>query len=107
MHGFGRYEYADGGVYEGSWVDSKMHGKGTYTFANGNVYEGEWSKDAKQGYGVLQYVNGERYEVSGLVCLDCAVSLSFFCFSLADLSFCFVSSPRAIGKTTTRTVKER
>jgi hypothetical protein len=28
MHGKGKYEYADGGTYEGEWVDGKMHGKG-------------------------------------------------------------------------------
>ena len=69
-------QYDDGGIYEGSWVDSKMHGKGTYTFANGNVYEGEWTNDAKHGFGILQYVNGERYEVSrnGSFCV-------FFLFS--------------------------
>lgn len=36
MHGMGRYVYADGGVYEGQWVNSKMHGKGVYVFPNGN-----------------------------------------------------------------------
>ena len=25
-----RYQYADGGVYEGDWQDGKMHGRGTY-----------------------------------------------------------------------------
>jgi len=30
MHGYGRYVYADGGVYEGQWVDSKMSGKGEW-----------------------------------------------------------------------------
>ena len=25
-----RYQYADGGVYEGDWHDGKMHGKGIY-----------------------------------------------------------------------------
>ena len=27
---FARYQYADGGVYEGDWHDGKMHGKGIY-----------------------------------------------------------------------------
>ena len=35
MHGYGKYFYSDGGVYEGEWVDGKMHGRGLYTFANG------------------------------------------------------------------------
>ena len=61
-HGYGKYFYADGGVYEGEWVNGKMHGRGVYTFPNGNKYDGEWLDDVKDGYGVLQYVNGERYE---------------------------------------------
>ena len=28
MQGQGTYKYADGGIYEGQWLDSKMHGKG-------------------------------------------------------------------------------
>jgi hypothetical protein len=36
MHGWGKYFYADGGVYEGEWCDGKMHGKGVYVFPNGN-----------------------------------------------------------------------
>ena len=38
MHGFGKYQYADGGVYEGQWLQGKMHGAGTYLFPNHNVY---------------------------------------------------------------------
>ena len=41
MEGYGRYEYGDGGAYEGDWVDGFMHGRGVYVFPNGNVYEGE------------------------------------------------------------------
>ena len=75
MHGWGRYIYSDGGIYEGEWIGGKvnqeliacliklqMHGKGTYIFPNGNKYEGEWLEDVKCGYGVLYYVNGEKYE---------------------------------------------
>lgn len=36
MHGWGKYFYQDGGVYEGEWCDGKMHGKGVYVFPNGN-----------------------------------------------------------------------
>lgn len=39
---FGRYVYADGGVYEGQWVDSKMCGKGYYVFPNGNKVRTTW-----------------------------------------------------------------
>jgi hypothetical protein len=42
---FGRYVYADGGVYEGQWVDSKMCGKGYYVFPNGNKVSAHTHKE--------------------------------------------------------------
>ena len=29
-NGWGVYQWSDGGVYEGDWVDGLKHGKGTY-----------------------------------------------------------------------------
>lgn len=60
MQGSGKYQYADGGVFEGDWQDGRMHGKGVYLFPNGNRYEGDWVGDMKEGYGILTYHNGER-----------------------------------------------
>lgn len=48
MNGRGTYQYSDGSVYEGSWVDSKMHGKGVYAYPNHDRYEGEFADDMKQ-----------------------------------------------------------
>jgi hypothetical protein len=39
-HGFGIYNYLDGGRFEGEWVDDRIQGKGKSVYANGNVYEG-------------------------------------------------------------------
>ena len=50
MHGFGRYEYADGSAYEGELVDGKLHGRGVYTSA-AYKYDGEWQEDIR-GVGV-------------------------------------------------------
>jgi hypothetical protein len=41
------YTYADGGVYEGDWVNSKAEGKGKLTLADGTVYEGDWVNDLR------------------------------------------------------------
>ena len=40
-HGQGVYHYADGGRYEGTWVDDRIEGTGTSYYANKNVYEGQ------------------------------------------------------------------
>ena len=36
------YTYADGGRFEGEWIDDKVHGRGVSVYASGNRYEGEW-----------------------------------------------------------------
>ena len=41
-HGYGVYTYADGGRFEGEWIDDKVHGRGVSVYASGNRYEGEW-----------------------------------------------------------------
>ena len=41
-HGYGVYTYADGGRFEGEWIDDKVHGRGVSVYASGNCYEGEW-----------------------------------------------------------------
>lgn len=35
-HGFGVYSYADGGTFEGEWIDDKVHGRGVSKYASGN-----------------------------------------------------------------------
>ena len=35
-HGRGRYEYADGGGFEGVWVDDRIGDIGVRTFVNGD-----------------------------------------------------------------------
>lgn len=39
------YAAPDGGIaekFEGDWSDGKMHGFGKYLYADGGVFEGEW-----------------------------------------------------------------
>ena len=35
-HGYGVYSYADGGRFEGEWIDDKVHGRGVSIYASGN-----------------------------------------------------------------------
>ena len=40
MHGKGTFNFADGGVYKGEFINDKICGKGEQKYANGDVYEG-------------------------------------------------------------------
>ena len=33
------------------------HGYGKYTYENGNIYEGQWKDDKKEGFGTFYYYN--------------------------------------------------
>lgn len=50
-HGEGRYTWATGAQYDGSFLNDKMHGKGKYTFVDGRVYEGDFVNDERHGQG--------------------------------------------------------
>ena len=51
--GVGNCTYADGSVYEGSWLNGTRHGKGKYTFSNGAIYDGMWEHNMMHGKGKL------------------------------------------------------
>jgi hypothetical protein len=66
-HGPGVMFFADGETrYEGDWVEGKRHGRGRLIFSDDDdhphFYDGEWFNDAKHGRGVFQYPNGDTYE---------------------------------------------
>src|SRR3989344_5325436 len=48
-HGRGINTWADGGRYEGGYVDGKKHGHGIYTWPNGDRYEGECEQNLMHG----------------------------------------------------------
>ena len=56
--GQGRYEFANGAVYEGEFVLSKFEGEGKYTSQNGSVYVGTFHNDRRHGYGVYTTPGG-------------------------------------------------
>lgn len=61
-HGKGKYTYADGGYYEGSWKNDKQDGTGVDVQANGERYEGDFRGGLKNGYGVYTWRDGSKYE---------------------------------------------
>ncbi len=48
-NGSGRCIYADGGFYEGDWVDGKKQGHGVNKRLDGSQYEGSWIEDKFHG----------------------------------------------------------
>ena len=42
MNGKGKFQWADGRVYEGEYVLDKKEGHGVLTWADGRKYEGQW-----------------------------------------------------------------
>lgn len=57
-HGKGTFRYSNGGVYSGFFKNGKYHGRGKMQYSNGDVYEGDWKKDKKNGKGKLTLIDG-------------------------------------------------
>ena len=53
VNGKGKYIFANGDIYEGDFVNSKMSGQGTYTYKNGDIYIGQWKNGSYHGKGEL------------------------------------------------------
>ncbi len=67
-HGQGTMKYKDGSNYTGSWIDDLQHGNGVFTDRNGTIYRGVWSNGRQNGQFIIEYYNGSKYE--GLVLND-------------------------------------
>ncbi|XP_074515820.1 alsin-like isoform X1 [Sebastes fasciatus] len=67
IHGFGKYKYASGEVYEGCFCDGQRHGYGMMSTGrlakkSSGVFIGQWVNDRKTGYGVYDDITrGEKY----------------------------------------------
>uniref|UniRef100_A0A8C4TD23 Radial spoke head 10 homolog B n=1 Tax=Erpetoichthys calabaricus TaxID=27687 RepID=A0A8C4TD23_ERPCA len=44
-HGYGKFYYANGTLYDGEWHYNKKHGQGKFVFKNGRLFEGEFVED--------------------------------------------------------------
>ena len=60
MHRIDELIYANGGIFNGNWVNNKRHGQRIYTFVNGTKYRGRWKEDIMDGFEVKSYPNGEN-----------------------------------------------
>ncbi|XP_053328215.1 alsin [Spea bombifrons] len=67
MCGHGTYWYANGEVYEGSFLDNMRHGhgllrRGKLTSFSPSMFIGQWVMDKKTGYGVFDDITrGEKF----------------------------------------------
>uniref|UniRef100_A0A674NA68 Alsin Rho guanine nucleotide exchange factor ALS2 n=1 Tax=Takifugu rubripes TaxID=31033 RepID=A0A674NA68_TAKRU len=67
IHGFGKYKYASGEVYEGCFSEGQRHGYGMLSSGklgkkSSSVFIGHWVHDKKTGYGVFDDITrGEKY----------------------------------------------
>ena len=51
------------GLYVGEWVDGKITGKCWYfDYKEGDIYKGDWINNIKEGYGVYRHANGSTYD---------------------------------------------
>ena len=64
-NGYGKFQYRNGDIYDGMWVDDNRHGEGVYTLSRSRAYvageisyRGEWFNDKKHGAGATTSVSG-------------------------------------------------
>lgn len=87
MHGWGKFLFPNGNVYDGNYSNDKREGKkknfdvcalsllnsnarsrslgsgfGTLSYAEGHRYEGQWHEDSAHGEGTLIYANQDTYK---------------------------------------------
>jgi hypothetical protein len=61
-HGHGTFNFNNGDIYDGSWVEDKIEGQGIYKWPNGTKYEGNFSAGLMNGHGKFTWPDGRKYE---------------------------------------------
>ena len=61
-HGKGTYQYKEGALMEGIWVNDTLNGPGVLTNKNGISYSGIWKKGKKEGKIIITPPNGQKIE---------------------------------------------
>ena len=61
MDGKGKFEWPDGRIYVGEYLEDKKHGYGEFLWPGGEKkYEGFWENDQPHGRGILIERGGEK-----------------------------------------------
>jgi len=60
MDGYGSYQWNDGRIYTGQYLDDKKHGYGMYRWADGRMYNGFWYNGKQHGLGTYIVANESR-----------------------------------------------
>ena len=60
--GKGRFEWPDGRLYNGEFVDGQPDGVGSEVLPDGTRYRGHWYRGQRDGVGTLNFPDGGRYE---------------------------------------------
>ena len=45
----------------GNWHRDQKHGYGKYAWSDGDLYEGQWENDLRNAQGTCTYTNGDKY----------------------------------------------
>lgn len=61
MHGYGRFDFADGRMYEGNISEGLWHGHGKFTYSKNEYYCGEFREGRIVGKGERLFGDGSRY----------------------------------------------
>lgn len=61
LNGEGKFRFADGATYEGSFKKGKFTGRGVLHYPDGGLYVGNWRFSLQQGKGRMTEANGTVY----------------------------------------------
>ena len=55
MNGKGKFNWPDGKIYEGDFVNDIKEGTGTLFLPNGKIYKNQWKNDQMNGIGTVEF----------------------------------------------------
>lgn len=70
ISGSATYNFSDGTVYSGEWLNHTPEGKGMMQYPNGDTYQGSFSQGKPNGEGKMLHINGDVFQgnfVQGLL----------------------------------------